>query len=175
MCKDAEERVRMALSANLKDCAFLPHDIARTLADDVDSVSNPILAYLSVLNDDDLIEIIQSNGEEKQKVIAARSIVSENVSDAPIETQNEAVVGTLVANDGAAISTSSMQRVLDDFASSDLVKSSMVGRSQIPKEVSERLVSMVSEKLQQDLMARHELPSGQISDLIIQSREKATL
>ena len=165
----------MALSANLKDCAFLPHDIARTLADDVDSVSNPILAYSSVLDDDDLIEIIQSNGEEKQKVIAARSIVSENVSDALIETQNEAVVGTLVANDGAAISTSSMQRVLDDFASSDLVKSSMVGRSQIPKEVSERLVSMVSEKLQQDLMARHELPSGQISDLIIQSREKATL
>ena len=175
MCKDAEERVRMALSANLKECAFLPHEIARTLADDVDSVSNPILTYSSVLTDDDLIEIIQSNGEEKQKVIAARAVVSENVSDALIDTQNEAVVGTLVANDGAAISTTSMQRVLDDFASSDLIKSSMVGRSQLPMEVSERLVSMVSEKLQQDLMARHELPSDQISDLIIQSREKATL
>jgi len=116
MCKDAEERVQMALSVNLKDCAFLPRDIARTLADDVGSVSNPILAYSSVLNDDDLIEIIQSNGEEKQKVIASRSVVSENVSDALIDARNEAVVGTLVANDGAAISIGSMQRVLDDFA-----------------------------------------------------------
>lgn len=104
------------------------------------------MAYSSVLNDDDLIEIIQSNGEEKQKVIAARSIVSENVSDALIETPNEVVVGTLVANDGAAISTSSIQRVLDDFASNELIKSSMVGRSQLPIEVFERLVSMVSEK-----------------------------
>lgn len=175
MCKDAEERVRLALSDNLKDCAFLPNDIARTLADDVVSVSDPILKYSTVLTDEDLIEIVASQGEEKQKAIAARATVSENVSDALIDTRNEAVVGTLVANDGAEISTNSMQRVLDDFAESDLVKTSMVGRSELPMEVSERLVNMVSEKLQQELLARHELSSDQISDLILQSREKATL
>jgi len=68
-----------------------------------------------------------------------------------------------------------MQRVLDDFESSDLVKSSMVGRSSLPMEVSERLVTMVSNKLQQELIGRHELSSDQISDLILQAREKATL
>lgn len=175
MCKDAEERVRIALSDNLKDCAFLPNDIARSLADDVVSVSDPILKYSTVLTDDDLIEIVASQGEEKQKAIAARVTVSENVSDALIDTRNETVVGTLVANDGADISTNSMQRVLDDFSDSDLVKTSMVGRSELPMEVSERLVNMVSEKLQQELVARHELSSDQISDLILQSREKATL
>ena len=175
MCKDAEERVRMALSANLKECPFLPHDIALTLANDVESVSKPILAFSPVLTDDDLIEIISSQGEEKQKAIASRSSVSPNVSDALIDTRNEVVVSTLVANDRADISTNSMQRVLDDFASSDLVKSSMVGRSSLPMEVSERLVTMVSDKLQQDLIGRHELSSDQISDLILQSREKATL
>lgn len=175
MCKDAEERVRGALAANLKECPFLPHDIARTLADDVASVSTPILQFSTVLTDTDLIEIVSSQGEDKQKAIASRPSVSPGVSDALIETKNEAVVGTLVANDGAQISTTSMQRVLDDFADSDLVKSSMVGRSALPMEVSERLVSMVSEKLQQELVARHELPSDSVSDLILQSREKATL
>lgn len=175
MCKDAEERVRAALAANLKECPFLPHDIARTLADDVASVSTPILRFSSVLTDADLIEIVKSQGEDKQKAIASRPSVSTDVSDALIDTKNEAVVGTLVANDGAEISTVSMQRVLDDFADSDFVKSSMVGRSALPMEVSERLVNMVSDKLQQELAARHELTADSISDLILQSREKATL
>jgi uncharacterized protein (DUF2336 family) len=175
MCRDAEERVRAALSSNLKDCGFLPHDIAVTLAEDVATVSNPILTYSSVLTDEDLIGIVKGDSEEKQKAIASRVSVSAEVSDALIDTNNESVVGTLVANDGAKISTESMQRVLDDFANSDLVKSSMVGRESLPMEVSERLVTMVSEKLCQELMARHELPIDQISDLIVQSREKATL
>lgn len=175
MCKDAEERVRLALADNLKECTFLPNDIARTLANDVVAVSNPILKYSSVLTDDDLIEIVKSQGEEKQKAIAAREKVSANVSDALIDTRNEAVVDTLVANNGAEISANSMQRVLDDFASSELVKSSMVGRSSLPMEVSERLVNMVSEKLQQELLTKHELPVDKVSDLILQSREKATL
>lgn len=175
MCKDAEERVRGALAANLKECPFLPHDIARTLADDVASVSEPILKFSTVLTDADLIEIVNSQGEEKQKAIASRVSVSSDVSEALIDTRNEAVVGTLVANDGADISTGSMQRVLDEFADSDLVKSSMVGRSTLPMEVSERLVNMVSDKIQQELIARHELPSDSVSDLILQSREKATL
>ena len=175
MCRDAEERVRAALAANLKECPFLPHEIARTLADDVGSVATPMLTFSTVLTDEDLIEIVQSQGEDKQKAIASRPSVSPNVSDALIDTKNEAVVGTLVANDGAEISTGSMQRVLDDFADSDFVKSSMVGRSALPMEVSERLVNMVSDKLLQDLVARHELPADSVSDLILQSREKATL
>ena len=101
--------------------------------------------------------------------------MSESLSDALIDTRNEAVVGTLVANDGAEISAGSMQRVLEEFEENDLIKSSMVGRSTLPMEVSERLVSMVSEKLGEELMLRHELPSDQVSDLILQSREKVTL
>ena len=68
-----------------------------------------------------------------------------------------------------------MQRVLDKFEESDLIKSSIVGRSTLPLEVSGRLISMVSEKLGEELMLRHELPSDQVSDLTLQSREKATL
>ena len=75
MCKDAEERVRAALAANLKECPFLPHEIARTLADDVATVSTPILRFSSVLTDADLIEIVQSQGEDKQKAIASRPSV----------------------------------------------------------------------------------------------------
>lgn len=175
MCRDAEVRVREAIATNLKDCPYLPHDIAHRLATDVDAVSLPVLMFSSVLTDEDLIEIVRSQSEEKQKAIAARPTVSANVSDALIETRNEAVVGTLVANEGADISEKSLQRVLDEFSHSDFVKSSMVARPSLPLEVTERLVTMVSERLQQELLVRHELSSEQLSDLILQSREKATL
>lgn len=175
MCRDAEQRVREALAANLKDCAYLPRDIAVTLASDVEAVSVPMLQSSSVLDDDDLIAIVRSQSVEKQKAIAARPNVSANVSDALIDTRNESVVGTLIANDGAEISEPSMHRVLDDFADSDVVKESMVRRASLPVEVTERLVNMVSERLQQHLMVQHSLSSEQVADLIVQSREKATL
>jgi len=175
MCKDAEVRVREALSSNLKDCPYLPREIASSLANDVDSVSVPILTYSSVLTDEDLIEIVRSQGEEKQKAIASRATVSSDLSDALIDTRNEAVVGTLVANEGAEISGSAMQRVLNDFGHSDAIKSSMVSRAALPLEVTERLMNMVSAQLQQDLITRHDVPTEQVSDLIIQAREKATL
>ena len=175
MCKDAEVRVRQALASNLKDCPFLPREIALDLAHDVDAVSVPMLTYSTVLSEEDLIEIVRSQGEEKQKAIASRASVSEGLSDALIDTNNETVVGTLVANNGAEISTPSMQRVLDEFGDSDLVKNGMVNRPFLPVEVTERLMTMVSVQLQQQLITRHELSAEQISDLILQSREKATL
>jgi len=128
------------------------------------------LKFSTVLTDTYLIEIVKSQGEEQQKAIASRPSISPDVSGALIDIRNEAVVGTLVANDGAEISTGSMQRVLDGFADSDLVKSSMVGRSALRMEVSERLVNMVSDKLQQELIARHPLPSDGVRALILQSR-----
>ena len=43
MVKDAEVRVREALSRQLKENPLLPHDLALTLAQDVDEVALPFL------------------------------------------------------------------------------------------------------------------------------------
>ncbi len=48
MVEDAEVRVREALTKNLKQCANLPHDIARSLAVDVESVAVPMLQFSEV-------------------------------------------------------------------------------------------------------------------------------
>ncbi len=73
MVKDAEVRVRQALAQNLKESPDLPHDVALSLAQDVDQVALPILQFSDVLTDDDLIEIIQSQSEDKQTAIAGNA------------------------------------------------------------------------------------------------------
>lgn len=175
MARDVETSVRMALSENLKEYAGLSHDIAVTMANDVDKVALPVIQFSEVLNDEDLLQIVKTQGTEKQTAVAQRSTVSEQVADALVETGKEVVVATLVGNDGAVISETTYEKVLDGFSKSDAVKTNLVNRQKLPVSVSERLVTLVSEKLQAQLVARHKLPPEVATDLIIQSRERATL
>lgn len=175
MAQDVEISIRAALAENLKEYAGLPHDIAMTMAMDVDSVALPVIRFSDVLCDEDLLEIVRTQGTEKLTAVAQRPTVSEQVVDALVETGKEEVVATLVGNDGAVISDTTFEKVLDDFSGSDAVKTNMVHRQKLPIAVSERLVSLVSERLQAQLVSRHNLPPDLATDLIIQSRERATL
>ena len=175
MARDVEISVRAALSENLKEYAGLSHDIAVTMANDVDSVALPVIRFSDVLSDDDLLAIVQTHGTEKQTAVAQRPSVSVQVADALVDTGKEQVVATLVGNDGADISDTTFEKVLDGFGESEAVKTNMVHRRKLPIAVSERLVMLVSEKLQEQLVSRHKLPPEMATDLIIQSRERATL
>lgn len=175
MVKDAEVRVREALAENLKSNPDVPHDVATSLAQDVDQVALPVLQFSDVLNDADLLDLIKTQGESKQAVIAGRANVSETISDALVETGDEKVVACLVANEGAHISEKTFHKVVDEMGDSVIVQTGMVQRSSLPINISERLVSVVSESLKQQLFSKHELPSSVATDLILQSREKATL
>lgn len=175
MVKDAEVRVREALAQNLKENPGVPHDVARSLAEDVDSVALPVLQFSEVLTDHDLMEIVRSQDPAKQVAIAKRPRVSETVSDALVETRNEDVVTSLVANDGADISEESLTKVVEEMGESEAVQSAMVRRPLLPVTVSERLLTVVSENLKEELKKRQELSEDMVTDLVLQSRERATI
>ncbi|HEC90783.1 MAG TPA: DUF2336 domain-containing protein, partial [Alphaproteobacteria bacterium] len=175
MVKDAEVRVREALADNLKENAAVPHDVAKALAGDVDSVALPVLEFSKVLSDQDLIEIVRSQGPAKQVAIAKRDVVSKDLSGALVDAGNEKAVTTLVANEGAEISERSLAKVVDDFGEVEAVQNAMVHRPKLPVAISERLVTMVSENLKEELAKRHEISTDMATDLILQSRERATI
>lgn len=175
MMKDAEVRVREALAENLKENPHVPHDVAVTLAGDVDTVALPILEFSEVLNSEDLIAIVSSQGAGKQTAVARRKSVDEAVSEALVDHGNEIVVSTLVANQGAEISDKSLTKVVDKYGDSEAVQAPLIQRPRLPVTVTERLVTRVSEHLKAQLVARHDLPADLAADLIMQSREKATI
>jgi uncharacterized protein (DUF2336 family) len=88
---------------------------------------------------------------------------------------NGDVVTALVSNDGADISEATMQTVLDEFGEVERINEPMARRATLPMAVAERLVNLVSETLQEHLVAKHDLPPELASDLVLQSRERATL
>ncbi|MEM7171210.1 MAG: DUF2336 domain-containing protein [Pseudomonadota bacterium] len=175
LAKDAELRVREALAAHLKTTADLPHDVALTLAHDVDSVALPILKFSEVLSDADLIELLRGGCETRQVAIAQRPSLSGTVAHAVIDTGNENAVAHLVANEGADLDSDHFNRVLDQFQDSPSVADSLSRRNNLPTAISEKIVSALSQKMKSYLVDNHDLSQDDASNLVLQVRERATV
>lgn len=176
MAHDAVVRVRQSLAENLKSNPALPRDVAMTLANDVEAVALPILSVSQVLSDEDLIELVRAGqSDAKQTAIAKRESVSSAVADALIDAGSETAVAALVANVGADLKEPSLNKVIDKFGASEAVQTPLVKRDKLPVTIAERLVAVVSDKLQSYLVTHHDLPAKVAADAILQSRERATV
>ena len=176
MVRDAEVRVREALAANLKENPGIPHDVALSLANDVDSVSLPILAYSEVLTTADLVEIINAQPSlAKMGAIAGRQSVDETVATALVEQGSENVVAGLMSNPDAAISEKALHRAVDRFGETETVLEPMIQRATLPITVSERLVTRVANHLRTQLLAKHQISADIATDLVLHTRERATV
>jgi uncharacterized protein (DUF2336 family) len=176
MVRDAEVRVREALSVNLKYNPKVPRDIALSLARDVERVSLPMLTVSDALTAEDLVEIITAQKSlAKMDAIAGRGAVAENVSAALVEHGTEKIVAKLIANPGAAVSEPTLHRAVDRFGDSELVQEPLVHRATLPVTVAERLVTRLTDHLRSYLLAKHQVSADVALDLILQTRERATV
>lgn len=177
MIRDAEVRVRKALAKNLAQTPLVPHDVAATLARDVDEVALPVLEFSEVLNDDDLVDIIGDNADsvEKQRAIASRAYVSEVVSATLVDIGHEDVMVDLMSNQGAEISEVSLQKVVDDFGNNERIQKPMIERNHLPITIAERMVTLVSERMRSQLISRGHIPEGIVNAVMTQSQESATI
>jgi len=176
MVKDAEVRVRQALSRQLKENHLVPHDVALALARDVEDVALPMLQFSEVLSDEDLVEIVNSqDGHGKLVAVASRAHVSGEVAAALVASHDEGAVATLVANEGAELTEATLSRVVDEFGANDAIGKPLAERHNLPVTVAERLMARVSENLRQNLMKRRDLPPEMATAMLIQAREMAVL
>lgn len=175
LVKDVQLKVRKALAESIQDNPDIPHDIALTLANDDIEVALPMLTNSLVLNDDDLKGIIQSKDATYQSAIAGRKDISDEVSGALVDTGNEDVVAALVSNDQANISEITLERVINQFGSSEKVNAPMAQRNSLPISIAERLVNFVSDQVKQHLVTHHNMSPDMAMDLLLASREKATI
>jgi len=134
-----------------------------------------MLQFSTVLTDEDLVEIVNKHGPTKQNAVARRETVSEIVSEALVDVRDVTVVSTLMSNKGAKIAEPTMEKALDKHGDSVKVSDTMALRPELPIAVAERLVPMVSDSIRDHILKNHDLPAKTVTDLIVQSREKATI
>lgn len=175
VARDTELKVREALGAAVRTLPDLPADVVKKLASDVDSVALPAIEWSELLTDEDLVAIVASNNPQRQVAVARRSHISEVVSKAVVEKGGADAVATLVSNEGAEIAEPSLMQAISRFPTDVNVQTAMVDRPKLPPSVSERLVSVVSDKLREQLATRQELPGALATDLVLEARERAIM
>ncbi|MFP6708485.1 MAG: DUF2336 domain-containing protein [Alphaproteobacteria bacterium] len=175
MVRDTDVGVRRALAEGLKDNPAVPAELAMTLARDVVDVAVPMLHYSIVFSEEKLIGIAHSQPEAWQQAVARRASVPAPISEALVEKGSEAVVVTLVHNQGAMISEDISDKVIDRFSQSSAVMTGLVLLPSFRPNLAERLISVVSEAIRQKFSEPPDLPAAIADQLISQGRERLAL
>ncbi|GGB50288.1 hypothetical protein GCM10011505_34230 [Tistrella bauzanensis] len=175
MLRDAEVRVRAALSEALKDNPGVPHDVAHALARDVVPVATPILEFSEALTDDDLMEIVRAQPGAAQQAVARRREISAELSQTIVAHGVEEAVETVVNNPGADLPETALMTAIDRFPANETVQEGVISRPVLPVKVSERLVSVVSDRLRSQLVRRSDVPADMALGLALAGRERAVI
>ncbi|MBM3512726.1 MAG: DUF2336 domain-containing protein [Alphaproteobacteria bacterium] len=176
MLKDAEVRVRQALSEKLKSNAAIPRDIAKALAADVELIALPILEHSPVMTTEDLVEIIAVQRDPaKMRAIAGRESLPGPVTEALVTHGDEDVVALVAAHRGAVIAETTFDLMVNRFGTEPRVTTLLIDRTDLPVHVAERLTALVADHLRERLMQRHKLDTSTALELVLATRERATV
>jgi uncharacterized protein (DUF2336 family) len=173
LARDVEQQVRQSLAIHVAHCAILPPLLARTIAADIESISIPFIQISPALSEADLVSIVRLGSPAKQVAVATRPRVPGRVAKILIATRSQAVVGTLLRNEGAEISEPSYHMIMDGFANDTAVQGLLVERASLPLTITERLIQVVSDVLRDRLIEKHALPPEIATELLNQARERA--
>ena len=175
MADDAAVLVRRALAVALKNSPSLPHDIANKLARDVDTIALPVILNSPALTDSDLVEIVRSSPPSKQVAVAGRETLTTEVTGALAKFAVPEAVERALANDNAAFDEDGLTVALERFSDLSDITQAMVRRNTLPVGVTEKLVSIVTGELFDQLVNNHELPPQVAIDLAMGARERAAI
>jgi len=175
IAEDAAELVRRAMAVTLKSSDLIPHDVARRLAADVDSVALPLIGFSPVFSDDDLIEIVRAGSAVRQTAVAARPRVSRDVAEVITDVGCQDAVRTVAANDNADLSERALDRAVDRFGTAPEVVNAIAYRQVLPLEITERLVALASDAVREHLITRHAMAPEAAIRLARYARERATV
>jgi uncharacterized protein (DUF2336 family) len=161
---EVEASVRCTLARHLAERADAPEDLVVTLANDEIEVAHPILVKSEVLKDPELIEIVQHRTMEHQVAIATRPKISERVSDALVETDNQEVITALLSNSSASISNSAMSHLVEQCDGVIGYQEPLVRRHDLSAELAKKLYWAVSAALRTHIVANHDLDPADIDE-----------
>jgi uncharacterized protein (DUF2336 family) len=162
-----ETKVRAELAHRLASVDDAPRGVITMLANDEIEVAMPVLRNSSAIEDIDLLEVIRRNGQEHMRAISGRSEVSALIVDALVQKGDDAVLETLVRNDGATISGGSMEKIVSRAEHNQKLHAPLVERTDMPPELLNEMFWFVSSNLRRHIVERTAAIDGATIDRLI--------
>lgn len=148
-----ETQIRAELAERLGAEAMAPADLIRKLAHDEISVARTVIENSPVLDESDLIEIAQRQGQGHLMAITRRPDISESVSTVLVHRGDDDVVENLLDNRTAAISQQSMAHLADRAGDNDRLKASLIRRPELPGDMMRQIISGLSQEIRSKILA----------------------
>ncbi len=171
MVRDAEMAIKRIISEQLSHLPDAPRDLVKLLANDEVEVAYSILHDSAVLEDEDLIEVVRYRTLEHQLAIAVRQSVSEDVSDALVETGVESVITTLLKNSGAGISLATMEFLVEESKRVDAFQVPILRREDLDPVLAKRMYLWVSAALRKFILENFNLDKTVLDDMLERSAQ----
>ncbi len=170
---NAEMAVRRIIAEQLSKISEAPKDLIQLLANDEVEVAYPILHDSAVLEDEDLIEVIRHRTQEHHLAISVRRTVSEQVTDALVETGDESVITTLLKNSGATLSLATMEFLVEESKRVDSFQEPILRRDDLDPALAKRMYLWVSAALRKFILDNFDLDQTVLDDLLEKTAQEA--
>jgi uncharacterized protein (DUF2336 family) len=156
LAAEIEQTARTLLAKRFAPIRKAPPDTIRLLAfDDSIDVAYPVLAQSALLDDETLIEIAKTKGQEHMLAISCRGSLSEAVTDVLVELGDREVVLGAVDNYGASFSDRGFSILVRRSEGDDTLAEFVGSRPEIPADLLTTLVAKASETVRTRLEAAH--------------------
>ncbi len=173
LVRAVEMTVRRNLAERLAGLDDAPHELVTALANDDIEVAAPILTRSGVLKDDDLIEIVKHRTQEHVLTVARRRSLSEEVSDALVDSGSDDVIETLLDNHSALISRRAMSYLTEQSKRVDRFQQPLLTRPELPPELAYDMFDWVSGALRQHILSSYDINEAVINDALEVSKQEA--
>ena len=152
---EMQDGVLVELSEAFADAHDAPVGLLRDLANHSFAVASPVLMRSPVLDDQTLMQIVNYQSQSHIKSVAQRKNVSEAVSEAVVRFGDDHALDTLIRNEGARLSRTSMEAAVDRARRNEMLHRGIVGRNDLPLDLLNEMYFVVATDLRDKILERN--------------------
>lgn len=152
---EMEEAVRAELALRLAPTDAALPGLLGSLGKDSIAVAEPVLRRASGLREEDLLAVARTQGQDHLRAISQREVVPEAVSQAIVERGDDATLGLLLRNHGAALSREATEAAVDRAQANPSLHAVVVERRSLPPDLLNEMYFIVEARLRAKIMARN--------------------
>ena len=172
---DRAPEVRLAIAGALGASDRAPRHIIIALAADLTEIAEAVVGRSPLFADAELVDMVAAMPTPLQVAIAGRPAVSNAVAAAVAEVGDEAACAVLLANAGATIARISLHRIAERFGQHEEIRNALLVRPNLPPEVHQLLVHMVTEALGQLALVKAWMPEESVKAVTRDACDRATI
>lgn len=173
IAQETASDARRELAERFADTAAAPRGLILQLARDAIEVAAPILQRSQALEEDDLVQLAETQGEAHLRALSGRDTVPERVAEVIVEKGDDVTVAGLVENPGARLSRSAHETVARRAETSPVLQRPAARRADTPADLLHDLMMVVESSLREQIMARFDhMEPGAVEAAMAASRAR---